>query len=114
MVDAQLDPPDLAEDRQLAVAAKPDRRETLTARRTWAVNAVASLERDMARTPWMMLGNLVALPVGLLWHIAIALLVVTVVTGFAFTLWYVAWVHHKECLMEIEVLDTELAKLPEL
>lgn len=65
----------------------------------------------MGRTPWMMLGNLVALPVGLLWHIAVALLVVTVVTGFTFTIWYVAWVHHNECKEEIEILGDELDKL---
>jgi hypothetical protein len=110
-VDPQRRAPHLEEGRQLNAEAKSERLKTLTARKKWCDDAVVSLERDMARTPWMMLGNLLAVPVGLLWHISVALLVVTVVTGFAFTIWYVAWVHHHECKVEIEILEAELEKL---
>ncbi len=88
-----------------------ERLETLIARRDWVQRALVDLDRNLARAPWMLAGNLLAIPAWRIWNVNVAMLVVVMVVGLAFTTFYVAWVHRGECEGELEGLQREIARL---
>jgi fatty acid desaturase len=85
-----------------------ERYQKLLDRQGWLLKALADLRVSRERAPWVLVGNVLALPAGLLWGIAPAILVVVVAVGLWFTLWYVAWIHHHEYDIELLNLRKEL------
>ncbi len=83
----------------------------LEARGVWLRRALADLDKNIKVAPRLMALNLLAVPVWVVWNYRVALGVAVVATGLAFTTFYVAWIHRRECSEELEGLESELARV---
>lgn len=92
--------------------AKTPRREALEQRLEWLKNALAGLERDGRRAPFL-LGVVLLAPFAGHWFGGLAaLFVVICALILGFTAVYIVWVHRREYELELAALRRTLRDLP--
>jgi Flp pilus assembly protein TadB len=88
-----------------------DRRKQLEDRMAWLRDAMAQLDREQRRIPWLAAPLALAVPGGLRWG-GLAVLFVVLCVVFLASVWvYVVWAHRHEYGFEMKQIRRELREL---